>query len=66
MPKARHSRNDLYPDYKAHRPPMPDDLRTQIEPLHKIIKAMGLPLLVIEGVEADDVIGNLSMSSNPT
>ena len=54
-------RNEMYADYKAHRPPMPDDLRTQIEPLHKIIQAMGLPLLCISGVEADDVIGTLAM-----
>lgn len=53
-------RNDLYPDYKAHRPPMPDDLRAQIAPLHALIKVMGLPLLAIEGVEADDVIGTLA------
>lgn len=50
----------MYPEYKANRPPMPDDLRTQIAPLHEIIEAMGLPLLVIEGVEADDVIGTLA------
>lgn len=55
--KGKTFRNDLYPEYKANRPPMPDDLRTQIAPLHDIIEAMGLPLLVIEGVEADDVIG---------
>ncbi|WP_337841667.1 DNA polymerase I [Rheinheimera sp.] len=54
-------RNDMYADYKANRPPMPDDLRSQIEPLHKIIKAMGLPLLCISGVEADDVIGTLAV-----
>ncbi|MBU2710820.1 DNA polymerase I [Zooshikella harenae] len=53
-------RNDIYADYKAHRPPMPDELRVQIEPIHRIIKAMGLPLLVIDGVEADDVIGTLA------
>lgn len=53
-------RNDIYPDYKAHRPPMPDDLRSQIEPIHQIVKAMGLPLLVIPNVEADDVIGTLA------
>lgn len=53
-------RNDMYSEYKANRPPMPDDLRTQIEPLHKIIKAMGLPLIAIEGVEADDVIGTIA------
>ena len=57
--KGKTFRNDLYSDYKANRPPMPDDLRVQIEPIHKIIKAMGIPLLVIEGVEADDVIGTL-------
>ncbi|MGO4892289.1 DNA polymerase I [Flavobacterium sp. W21_SRS_FM6] len=58
--KGKTFRNDLYPEYKANRPPMPDDLRSQIEPLHNIIKAMGLPLLVIDGVEADDVIGTLA------
>jgi len=50
----------MYAEYKAHRPPMPDDLRSQIEPIHQIITAMGLPLLVIDGVEADDVIGTLA------
>jgi len=50
----------MYPEYKANRPPMPDDLRCQIEPLHQVIKAMGLPLIAIEGVEADDVIGTLA------
>ncbi|WP_448247686.1 DNA polymerase I [Thalassotalea agariperforans] len=58
--KGKTFRNDMYPEYKANRPPMPDDLRTQIAPLHQIIAAMGLPLLVIEGVEADDVIGTLA------
>ncbi|EKO3944897.1 DNA polymerase I [Vibrio fluvialis] len=58
--KGKTFRDDLYPEYKAHRPPMPDDLRCQIEPLHKVIRAMGLPLLSIEGVEADDVIGTLA------
>ena len=53
-------RNDLYADYKAHRPPMPDDLRVQIEPLQQIIRDMGLPLLIESGVEADDVIGTLA------
>ncbi|MDP6969196.1 MAG: DNA polymerase I [Gammaproteobacteria bacterium] len=53
-------RHEIYSEYKAHRPPMPDDLRQQIEPIHAIIKAMGLPLLVIPGVEADDVIGTLA------
>ena len=58
--KGKTFRNDLYPEYKANRPPMPDDLRTQIEPLHNIIAAMGLPLIVTPGVEADDVIGTLA------
>ncbi|MEN8166538.1 MAG: DNA polymerase I [Pseudomonadota bacterium] len=53
-------RNQIYPEYKANRPPMPDDLRCQIEPLHDIIRAMGLPLLIVGGVEADDVIGTLA------
>lgn len=53
-------RNEMYSEYKAHRPPMPDDMRPQIEPIHNIIKAMGLPLLMVEGVEADDVIGTLA------
>ncbi|MDJ0738347.1 MAG: DNA polymerase I [Gammaproteobacteria bacterium] len=53
-------RDDLYPDYKANRPPMPDDLREQIEPTLDIIRAMGLPLLVVPDVEADDVIGTLA------
>ena len=58
--KGKTFRSDIYDEYKAHRPPMPDDLRTQIEPLHAIVKAMGLPLLCVEGVEADDVIGTLA------
>ncbi|WP_221050142.1 DNA polymerase I [Shewanella carassii] len=53
-------RNEMYAEYKAHRPPMPDDLRNQIAPLHAIIEALGLPLLCIPGVEADDVIGTLA------
>nr|WP_172422015.1 DNA polymerase I [Halomonas hydrothermalis] len=53
-------RDEMYSDYKAHRPPMPDDLRSQIKPLHACVKALGLPLLCIEGVEADDVIGTLA------
>lgn len=57
-------RNELYADYKAHRPPMPDDLRSQIEPLHQIIQALGVPLLVISGVEADDVIGTLATQAS--
>ena len=62
--KGKTFRNDLYPEYKANRPPMPDDLRTQIAPLHNIISAMGLPLLVIPGVEADDVIGTLAKQAS--
>ncbi|MDT8384503.1 MAG: DNA polymerase I [Gammaproteobacteria bacterium] len=58
--KGKTFRDELYPEYKAHRPPMPDELRKQIPPLHAIVEAMGLPLLVIDGVEADDVIGTLA------
>lgn len=58
--KGKTFRDDLYAEYKAHRPPMPDDLQKQIEPVHAVIKAMGLPLLMIEGVEADDVIATLA------
>ncbi|MCA6063471.1 DNA polymerase I [Thalassolituus marinus] len=58
--KGKTFRSDIYADYKAHRPPMPEELREQIEPIHNIIRAMGLPLLIIEGVEADDVIGTLA------
>ena len=58
--KGKTFRNDLYPEYKANRPPMPDDLRVQIEPIHRIIQQMGLPLIVEAGVEADDVIGTLA------
>ncbi|AXY44346.1 DNA polymerase I [Halomonas sp. JS92-SW72] len=53
-------RDDLFAEYKSHRPPMPDDLRSQVAPLHRCVKALGLPLLCIEGVEADDVIGTLA------
>ena len=53
-------RNDIYSEYKANRPPMPEELREQIEPIHNVIRAMGLPLISISGVEADDVIGTLS------
>ena len=61
--KGKTFRDDMYADYKANRPPMPDDLRLQIEPIHKIIEAMGMPMLVIEGVEADDVIGTLAVQA---
>ncbi|MFY8351513.1 DNA polymerase I [Pseudoalteromonas sp. SSM20] len=57
-------RNEMYSEYKANRPPMPDDLRSQIEPIHNIIKAMGLPLISIPGVEADDVIGTLAKQAS--
>ncbi|MTD37484.1 DNA polymerase I [Erwinia sp. CPCC 100877] len=58
--KGKTFRDELFENYKSHRPPMPDDLRAQIEPLHNMVKAMGLPLLVVAGVEADDVIGTLA------
>jgi len=58
--KGKTFRDDWFPDYKAHRPPMPDDLVQQIEPLHAAIKAAGWPLLMVDGVEADDVIGTLA------
>ncbi|XOV83857.1 MAG: DNA polymerase I [bacterium] len=56
-------RDDLYPEYKANREAMPDDLRAQIEPIHEIIRAMGIPLLIVPGVEADDVIGTLAQQA---
>lgn len=58
--KGKTFREDWYPEYKAHRPPMPEELVAQIEPLHALIRALGWPLLCIEGVEADDVIGTLA------
>jgi DNA polymerase-1 len=61
--KGKTFRDDMYAEYKAHRPPMPDDLRVQIEPIHAIVKAMGLPLLIVDGVEADDVIGTLAQQA---
>ncbi len=57
-------RNEMYDQYKANRPPMPEDLREQIEPLHRIVEAMGLPLLMVPGVEADDVIGTLASQAS--
>ncbi len=62
--KGKTFRNDMYEEYKAHRPAMPDDLRSQIEPLHRIIRALGLPLVCISGVEADDVIGTISTQAS--
>lgn len=61
--KGKTFRDDLYPEYKAHRPAMPSDLAVQIEPLHAAVKAMGWPILMIEGVEADDVIGTLAQEA---
>ncbi|MDX6042007.1 DNA polymerase I [Scandinavium lactucae] len=58
--KGKTFRDELFEHYKSHRPPMPDDLRAQIEPLHAMVKSMGLPLLAVSGVEADDVIGTLA------
>jgi DNA polymerase-1 len=58
--KGKTFRHDLYEAYKANRPPMPEDLGVQIPPIHEIVRAMGLPLLIVEGVEADDVIGTLA------
>ena len=58
--KGKTFRDDWYADYKANRPPMPDDLRQQIEPVHAAVRAEGYPLLITDGVEADDVIGTLA------
>ena len=59
-PKGDTFRNEIYPEYKANRPPMPSELREQILPIHEIIRAMGLELIIVDGVEADDVIGTLA------
>lgn len=58
--KGKTFRDELFEHYKSHRPPMPDELRAQIEPLHAMVRAMGLPLMAVPGVEADDVIGTLA------
>ncbi|MEO9654045.1 DNA polymerase I [Marinomonas sp.] len=58
--KGKTFRDEIYSEYKAQRPPMPDDLRPQIEPIHRMVEAMGLPLVIIDGVEADDVIGTIA------
>ncbi|WAF77129.1 DNA polymerase I [Aeromonas dhakensis] len=58
--KGKTFRDDIYPEYKANRASMPDDLRSQVAPIHQMIKAMGFPFLMVEGVEADDVIGTLA------
>lgn len=57
-------RDEIYPDYKANRPPMPDELRAQIAPLHETVRALGLPLIMVAGVEADDVIGTLAAQAS--
>jgi DNA polymerase-1 len=62
--KGKTFRDDWYPEYKAHRPPMPDDLRAQIEPLHEIVAAAGWNILMVDGVEADDVIGTLTQQAS--
>jgi DNA polymerase-1 len=61
--KGKTFRDDLYAEYKSHRPPMPDDLRVQVEPIHRLVRAMGLPLLIVDNVEADDVIGTLAVQA---
>lgn len=61
--KGKTFRDEMFAEYKSHRPPMPDDLRAQIEPLHQCIQAMGLPMIVHPGVEADDVIGTLAVQA---
>lgn len=62
--KGKTFRDEIFEQYKSHRPPMPDELRQQIQPLHNIIRALGIPLLVVEGVEADDVIGTLAVQAS--
>lgn len=62
--KGKTFRDELFEQYKSHRPPMPDDLRAQVQPLHTIIEALGIPLISIEGVEADDVIGTLAVQAS--
>ncbi|GLS02873.1 DNA polymerase I [Chitiniphilus shinanonensis] len=61
--KGKTFRDDIYADYKANRPPMPDELRVQVEPIHAAVKAFGIPLLCVSGVEADDVIGTLALQA---
>ena len=62
--KGKTFRDEMFEQYKSHRPPMPDDLRKQVQPLHDMIRALGIPLLVVEGVEADDVIGTLALQAS--
>ena len=61
--KGKTFRDDLYPEYKAHRPSMPEDLAKQIEPIHEAVRALGWPILMVEGIEADDVIGTLAVDA---
>ena len=61
--KGKTFRDDLYPEYKAHRPSMPEDLCKQIEPIHEAVRALGWPILMVEGIEADDVIGTLAVQA---
>lgn len=62
--KGKTFRNDLYPEYKANRPPMPDDLRLQVDKVHDLVARMGWPIIVLPGVEADDVIGTLAQQAD--
>jgi DNA polymerase-1 len=61
--KGKTFRDDLYTEYKANRPPMPDDLARQVEPIHEAVRALGWPILMVEGIEADDVIGTLAVQA---
>lgn len=62
--KGKTFRDEIFEQYKSHRPPMADELLLQIQPLHDIIRALGIPLLVVDGVEADDVIGTLAVQAS--
>lgn len=62
--KGKSFRNEIYPEYKANRPPMPEDLRVQVEYVHAIVKAMGFPVVSVEGVEADDVLGTYARQAS--
>ncbi|MDH3899962.1 MAG: DNA polymerase I, partial [Gammaproteobacteria bacterium] len=62
--RGKNFRHARYPEYKANRPPMPEELAAQIEPLHAVVRALGLPLLQVPGVEADDVIGTLASQAS--
>jgi len=61
--KGKTFRDDIYKEYKSNRPPMPDDMRLQIEPLHQVVQHMGMPIMIVPGVEADDVIGTLAVQA---